>query len=106
MRKLRNNETLESLIILQEECSEIIKVISKMLRHGVDSKNPLKEDSVSNWIELCREVKDVLWIMEKLNKFGFLPDEFDIFGKMDQEKLKEWDEYKAKWLHNKLDGLH
>ena len=105
MQKFTNNETLEFLILLQEECSEVIKVVSKMLRHGVDSKNPLKEDSVTNWVNLCRETKDILWVMENLNRLEFLPDEFNCFKNMDQEKLQEWDDYKAPWLHGKLDGI-
>jgi hypothetical protein len=32
-----SNEQLESLALLSEECGEVIQVVGKILRHGLDS---------------------------------------------------------------------
>ena len=40
------NDELERLIILNEECSEVQKIISKILRHGFSSVDPTNTEDV------------------------------------------------------------
>lgn len=50
----------ERLAWLMEECGEVIQVIGKIQRHGLESKNPLIENSETNRGSLERELGDVL----------------------------------------------
>jgi NTP pyrophosphatase (non-canonical NTP hydrolase) len=56
----------EYLLILAEECSEVIKVITKTFRFGLDSKNPYIPDSPTNKEELIQEIGDVMAMVELL----------------------------------------
>lgn len=49
----------ERLAWLSEECGEVIHAIGKILRHGYGSKNPDKENSRSNRMNLCEELGHV-----------------------------------------------
>ena len=49
----------ERLAFLAEECSEVIQMVSKILRHGWDSVNPLKPEEGSNRARLERELGDL-----------------------------------------------
>lgn len=56
-----NNALIERLAILNEECSEVQHIISKILRHGMDSYNPLDDFKISNSILLGNELGDLLY---------------------------------------------
>lgn len=47
----------ERLAILSEECAEVIQIIGKILRHGMDSYHPVT--GVINRDALMREITDV-----------------------------------------------
>lgn len=53
------NEQTEPLVILQEECAELIQIISKIYRWGLDSNNNGKLP-LSNKEQLIQELGDVL----------------------------------------------
>lgn len=50
---------LERLAILSEECGEVIQVIGKILRHGVQSCSPFGASQETNGEALLRELTDV-----------------------------------------------
>jgi hypothetical protein len=66
-RKLTIRE-LEILGILQEECAEVIQIISKIRRFGLDSVNPYDPEHlrVSNLVKLHDELGDVQGMIELL----------------------------------------
>lgn len=47
----------ERLAILAEECSEVIQIIGKILRHGMDSRHPAT--GIGNRVALLHEIIDV-----------------------------------------------
>lgn len=60
----------ERLAILAEECSEVIQVICKALRHGLESFNPKKqvpddEFPETNRMMIERELGDLLHAMDR-----------------------------------------
>lgn len=49
----------ERLVILMEECGEVVQVIGKILRHGVQSCSPFGASQETNGEALLRELTDV-----------------------------------------------
>jgi len=66
-----NNE-LELLGLLQEECAEVIQIISKVRRFGYDSKNPYDPSGKSNLTLTEDEIGDVYAVMALLLQEGNL----------------------------------
>ncbi len=86
----------EYLLILAEECSEVIKVITKTFRFGLESKNPLMPDSPTNKEELIQEIGDVMAMVELLKNSALeLTDESLKIAK--QKKIDKLN----RWLNNK-----
>lgn len=79
---------LELLGILQEECAEVIQIISKIRRFGMDSYNPA-DPSVTNHDLLNLEVGDVLGLIEMLKTDPDILDESKIYARSiyKQEKV-------------------
>lgn len=60
MKKFSNKLTpkqVEALALLSEECGELVQVIGKILRHGIDSHHPTS--GIANREELENEAGDV-----------------------------------------------
>jgi hypothetical protein len=55
-----DNALLERLVILNEECSEVQHIISKILRHGMDSFHP-DSPEITNTFLLQEELGDLLY---------------------------------------------
>jgi NTP pyrophosphatase (non-canonical NTP hydrolase) len=85
-----NKETEETLVILQEECAEVIQSVSKILRFGFDSRYPT-EDSASTKECLTMEVGQVLCMINLFIDQNVI-DEESMIAAMNykQVKLKEW----------------
>ena len=85
-----NKETNETLVILQEECAEVIQSVSKILRFGFDSRYPT-EDCASTKECLTMEVGQVLCMINLLIDQNVI-DEESMIAAMNhkQIKLKEW----------------
>lgn len=91
---LRNfNNNPETLIILQEECSEliteclkIIKVVSKILRFGMSNFNP-KTPTITNRDLFIQELGDVFAIVEILKSRQIISED-EIQGAIER-KLKK-----------------
>ena len=81
----------EALVILQEECAEVIQVISKMHRFGADNEY----NGVSNRERLTQEIADVLVLINHLCDTGVV-DEQTIHRAMAKKlkKLKLYSELK------------
>lgn len=94
---------LELLGLLQEECAEVIQIVSKIRRFGIESSNPYLTDGKTNRVLLEDETGDVecilklligrkvmdesaisrrsIWKMGKLEEAGVIPK---------SPSLKEW----------------
>ena len=55
---------LEYLDILQEECAEVIAVVSKIKRFGLHNYNPLHPERTPNYERLESEIGDVLAMIQ------------------------------------------
>lgn len=82
----------EYLLILAEECSEVIKVITKTFRFGLDSKNPYIPDSPTNKEELIQEIGDVMAMVELLkdSALELTDDSLKIAKQKKIDKLNQW----------------
>jgi NTP pyrophosphatase (non-canonical NTP hydrolase) len=82
----------EYLLILAEECSEVIKVITKTFRFGLESKNPYIPESPTNKEELIQEIGDVMAMVELLKDSALeLTDESLKAAKQKKiDKLNQW----------------
>lgn len=86
----------EYLLILAEECSEVIKVITKTFRFGLESKNPNIPNSPTNKEELIQEIGDVMAMVELLKDSALqLSDKA-----LEEAKKKKIDKLNY-WLTNK-----
>jgi len=73
---------LEVIAVLSEECAEVQQEIGKILRHGLDSKNPFDPKSVTNLEKLRIELGDILAALELLERVGLV-------SRSELETLKE-----------------
>lgn len=80
-RKLTIREQ-QILDILQEECAEVIQIISKIRRFGLESTNPYDPEHLrfTNLVKLHDELGDVQGMVDLLN---------DQNGILDQHKINE-----------------
>ena len=58
MNKLTNAQN-ERLALLMEECGEVIHIIGKIQRHGMDSFNPYDPNETPNKKRLAAEIADL-----------------------------------------------
>lgn len=60
----------ERLVILMEECSEVVKAGAKILRHGYESYNPMipEDEAETNREALARECGDLLHAMSRMQE--------------------------------------
>ena len=81
-------KTNEALVILQEECAEVIQEVSKCFRFGI---NDLNKDGIKHSVVLEKEVADVLCMVDILVEQGVLDLDRLATGKIEkQTKLKKW----------------
>ena len=78
-----NEQTKEALLILQEECSEVIQATSKCFRFGINGMY-LKE---SNRDRLEQEIGDVLAMIDILSNQGEIS--LDRINEAKQRKFKK-----------------
>lgn len=89
-----DEETKEILLILQEECSEVIQAISKCMRFGPDQIKPGKE--YTNMQALEEELGDLLAMVELLTLKDVGVTEEGLAKAHEQKfhKLKKWSNIK------------
>jgi NTP pyrophosphatase (non-canonical NTP hydrolase) len=72
-------------ICLLEECSEVSKEVSKILRFGEQDHAP-KDELRSNLEKLSDEVVDMLSVLDMLNEDGL---DLELFKDANEDKLEE-----------------
>lgn len=79
----------ERLAMLAEEASEIVKAVSKILRHGYESHNPDAPRKASNRTQLEGEMADLLGVWTAMRDAGevYDPSIYDT-GKAWERKLR------------------
>ena len=83
-----NTKTNEALVILQEECAEVIQEVSKCFRFGI---NDLNKDGIRHSTVLEKEVADMLCMVDILVDQGVLDTARLAEGKREKQiKLKKW----------------
>jgi len=85
-----NEQTMETLRILQEECAEVIQAISKVFRFGLHATHP-DTPNQTNLYRLQEELGDILAMIELLDKQGVVDSNILLQCKLDKFiKLKKW----------------
>ena len=83
--------TDEILTIAQEECAEIIQVISKIFRFGLGHEHISSHRGISNTDKLNEEVGDLLAMLDLLQEEGILdPTKLAEAKQQKIAKLKVW----------------
>ena len=86
---MMNKQVTEVMDILQEECAEVIQMISKCRRFGIDTVH-LKAGE-SNRLCLTEEMGDVLAMIELMVEHGVVTTEgLDLAKQAKFAKLKQW----------------
>jgi NTP pyrophosphatase (non-canonical NTP hydrolase) len=89
----------EALSLLMEECAEVIQIIGKIQRHGLDSGNPAT--GVVNRDALAKECADVKCSIEIVLREGIiLPDDIT---KARRKKIKAFRDNPSRLHH--IDAL-
>jgi NTP pyrophosphatase (non-canonical NTP hydrolase) len=84
-----NSKQEEILNITQEECGELIQVISKVRRFGIDEIH--LKDRIPNRQRLAEEIGDVACMIQLLVEFGIVDVEaVESAMQKKVEKLKVW----------------
>ncbi|HTG26079.1 MAG TPA: hypothetical protein VK681_39140 [Reyranella sp.] len=84
----------EILALIAEECAEVIQAVTKIQRHGLESRNPLDPEAGDNRRFLAKEVGHLRHALKRAWGAGILNDEL----------ADEFEDAKAKtigrWLHH------
>jgi len=85
-----NEDTREIILILSEECAEVAKEVSKIMRFGPDQVKPGKDKT--NIEVLQEELGDLLAMIELLvdKNIGVTTEGLELAKKAKFEKLKQW----------------
>jgi NTP pyrophosphatase (non-canonical NTP hydrolase) len=85
-----NEDTREIILILSEECAEVAKEVSKIMRFGPDQIKPGKEKTNIQVLE--EELGDLLAMIELLvdKNVGVTNEGLELAKKRKFEKLKRW----------------
>ena len=84
-----NEKNREALVILQEECAEVIQEVSKCFRFGVDSVNYKTGLSHKSMLEM--EIGDMLALVDILVDQGIVNrDGLAIANENKKIKLQQW----------------
>ena len=85
-----NEDTREIILILSEECAEVAKEVSKIMRFGPDQVKPGKDKTNIQVLE--EELGDLLAMIELLvdKDIGVSKEGLELAKKAKFEKLKQW----------------
>ena len=84
-----NSHQAECLLILMEECAEVIQEVSKIRRFGLDTLHYKSGVKHSTMLEM--EVGDVLAMIDILVEQGILDrDGLEVAAENKKLKLKQW----------------
>jgi NTP pyrophosphatase (non-canonical NTP hydrolase) len=89
-------ETIETLVILQEECAEVIVEISKIFRFGPDQM--MKGSTETNMQRLEKELGDMLAMLKLLTEqeVGITMEGLEKGAENKLEKLKQYSNIRIK----------
>lgn len=82
------NKTEHLLVCLAEECSEVIKDVSKSLRFGLEDRNVLDPTGPTNLERLVAELNDLSALVGLLKEEGILPQNWINPDAQSQKRLK------------------
>jgi len=83
---MMNNKINETLVILQEECAEVIQEVSKCFRFGIDS---MHKDGIVHRAKLEMEIGDMLAMVDILLNQGVITQKnLDLAKQNKVNKLK------------------
>lgn len=87
---MMNEDTREIILILSEECAEVAKEVSKIMRFGPDQIKPGKDKTNIQVLE--EELGDLLAMIELLvdKDIGVTTEGLELAKKAKFEKLKQW----------------
>lgn len=86
--KMIANKTQEALIILQEECAEVIQAASKIYRFGIDNEH---KSGATQRANLEMEIGDMLALVDILVDNGVVDlNNINKANAAKKEKLKQW----------------
>jgi len=81
----------ERLAVLAEELGEVQQVIGKILRHGMDSFNPLDDSEETNRTKLEKELADVnLIVLHMISQGDVNEDHINWNTHNKVEKINKW----------------
>lgn len=84
-----NKKEQEILDILQEECAEVIQMVSKIRRFGLDEAH--LKDGRTNREKLTEEIGDLLCMIDLSIRYDIVPDNKVYVARgAKEEKLKTW----------------
>jgi NTP pyrophosphatase (non-canonical NTP hydrolase) len=89
-----NDSKRERLIMMAEECGEVVQMIGKVLRHGPENYHPADVDRVTNISLFREEVVDILAIYDMLIESG------DILNKITQDEIIARKRKKLKYTYH------
>jgi len=83
---------LELLGVLQEECAEVIQIVSKIRRFRLHSYNPFEASTADNRQLLAQELGDVTALIKllKVRSKLFTQPEIDQAAELKQKKLEKF----------------
>jgi len=78
MKEFSNNLTpaqLERLVLLAEECGEVVQIIGKIIRHGYESHNPCDDNKTINRELLNKEISHIYVALRLMDEEGDTDDD-------------------------------
>ena len=89
MKSELEDKDREALLILAEECAEVIQAVSKIFRFGADTEYP--EEGPTNLMRLEEEIGDLEALTKILIECGYLNGNFvEDYSQKKYEKLIKW----------------
>jgi len=85
------NRKDELLLILMEECAEIVQAVSKIRRFGEQAYNPLDKKKITNAVHLETEIGDFMGVLKLLVEEGHINGN-DLID-LAEKKIKKLDKY-------------
>jgi len=84
----------EILCCAAEESGEIVQIIMKAMRHGIDSKHPLIQYAELNRVEIAKEIGQLIAVSEMMVQLGVISQTEINFG-----RNRKWERI-GQYLHH------